>query len=32
MRWYSYLLLPLAIPVGIYVAARDRYDAWRYRH
>lgn len=32
MRWWQYPMLLAAIPIGIYIAARDRIDAWRYRH
>jgi hypothetical protein len=28
--WYRLPLLVLAIPIGIFIAARDRFDAWRY--
>lgn len=32
-RWYDWLLLIVfGLPIGIYVAVRDRFDAWRYRH
>lgn len=32
LRWYDWLLLiVLGVPIGIYVAAHDRWDAWRYR-
>ena len=33
LRWYDWpLLIVFGPPIGIYVAARDRWDAWRYRH
>lgn len=31
LRWYDWpLLIVFGLPVGIYVAARDRWDGWRY--
>lgn len=30
-RWYDWPLMILGIPIGIYVAVRDRIDVWRYR-
>jgi hypothetical protein len=35
-RRYDWLLLipliPLVLAIGLYIATRDRFDAWRYRH
>ncbi len=31
LRWYDWpLLIVFGLPIGIYVAARDRWDGWRY--
>jgi hypothetical protein len=31
-RWYDLVLFVVCgIPIGIYIALHDRFDAWRYR-
>lgn len=31
MKWYHLPLLVAAIPISLYVAARDLWDGWYYR-